>query len=260
MQSSHFGVTCDLLCHLAITTNTLGTTTNTLGTTTNTLGTTTNTLGTTTNTLGTTTSTWKISQNMYRWCGTNVLYARVAGDSRTFILELGCTNAAVGPTKDLHWAYFPHILKVKVINDAPARFQLCILFPILLNCSLTTSLKLLRKLEISCILRLFWATCSNRLFLWCYPIHLRQYRSNNSASQSFIDVHHIFLVEFKLALFTRLHLFQHRYRLVFHKNRCWVIICFRLLYYPSAFHPLLSWTIIIMVEMAVVEIGWLPHR
>ena len=44
-----------------------------------------------------------------------------------------------------------------------------------------------------------------------------------SLVMSLIDFLHIFLVEFKLALFTRLHVFQHRYLPVFHKDRRWVI-------------------------------------
>ena len=61
-----------------------------------------------------------------------------------------------------------------------------------------------------------------------------------SLVMSLIDFHHIFVVESKLPLFTRLHLFQHGYLAVFHKDRCWVI----LFWSPSVFHSLLSFTII----------------
>ena len=44
---------------------------------------------------------------------------------------------------------------------------------------------------------------------------------------SVIDFLHIYPVEFKLALFTRLHLFQHRYLPVVHKDRCCGIYLFR---------------------------------
>ena len=61
---------------------------------------------------------------------------------------------------------------------------------------------------------------------------------------SLIDFLHTFPVEFKMALFTRLHLIQHRYPPVFHKDRCCGIYLFRLRQYPSVFHSLPSLTII----------------
>ena len=58
---------------------------------------------------------------------------------------------------------------------------------------------------------------------------------------SLVDFLHIYPVEFKLALFTRLHLFQHR---CLPQGSVCGIYLFRLRHYPSVFHSLLSLTII----------------
>ena len=76
-----------------------------------------------------------------------------------------------------------------------------------------------------------------------------------SLVMSLIYFLHICLVEFKLALFTRLHLFQHRYIAVFHKDRCWVIF-FRLIHYPSIFQSLLSLTI---VRSSIIQTLTIPN-
>ena len=59
-----------------------------------------------------------------------------------------------------------------------------------------------------------------------------------SRVMSLIDFLHIFLVEFKQDLFTRLHLFQHRYPAVFHTDRCWVILFFSFNYTIPLSFPL----------------------
>ena len=73
---------------------------------------------------------------------------------------------------------------------------------------------------------------------------------------SLIDVLHIFLVEFKLALFTRLHLFQHYVSSRLRQGSVLGHIFSRLIHSPSVFHSLLSLTII---RYSIIQTPTIPN-
>ena len=77
-----------------------------------------------------------------------------------------------------------------------------------------------------------------------------------SLVMSLIDFLHIFLVEFKLALFTRLHLFQHYVSSRLRQGSVLGHIFFRLIHSPSFFHSLLSLTII---RSSIIQTPTIPN-